>query len=313
MNSTKIINSFLILATITSLSSCSLNTHRPESINSKMSRFEPKDTHRNTTPSLAISAKHIKRLRTKRIPSSIHGDMDKSISAIPNKSLYFLTLLTQYNEFKKYTKSSSPKVTMCPNFHSNLVDFNNKVKNGIKTKKELFVQFPTTKDKINNQVKALYPELMLPLSYIRNTPTISDSLTSKTSKSDAKKSLVTAIDIHIIKTYKELNELCEYGSSTNYYNFENLAGHIQKSRKFGPTSNNISTLVKTPIFSNMALLKSLQSSAVNAQRSIASESFEYTSTKHTNEIIHRFKINWTKEYFKSIQKERRKLEYSNRK
>ena len=40
-----------------------------------------------------------------------------------------------------------------------------------------------------------------------------------------------ALSFHAYKTFREIDQLCKRGKSTNYYNFQNLLTTIQRSKK----------------------------------------------------------------------------------
>jgi hypothetical protein len=146
-----------------------------------------------------------------------------------------------------------------------------------------------------------HPELYLPVSKEGTTPRVIDVINSM--KDGATDSAITevmqnAINIHLSKTYTELRELCDFGSSNNYYIYENLTTHV-KNNKFSATTDNMNILLKTTIFSNRALLTSLsKDKPIQIGRSIASEKRPFP---YSDEVIARLNVPWANDYFKFIK------------
>jgi hypothetical protein len=110
-----------------------------------------------------------------------------------------------------------------------------------------------------------------------------------------------AIDIHLTKTYSEIRELCENGVSDNYYVYENLITHI-KTTSFTAAEKNMNTLLKTTVFSNIALVTALEKIQATPMRSIASiESKKDVSVPYSNELMTRLNVEWAQEYFNYLK------------
>lgn len=136
------------------------------------------------------------------------------------------------------------------------------------------------------------------------TPKVIDIFRSEGSKINESKmnELVnTALDIHLSKTYAEIRELCEFGVSDNYYIYENMITHI-KNTNFAPAENNMNTLLKTTVFSNIALVTALNKVQPQAMRSIASvEVKKDPSAPYSNEVMTRLNVEWAREYFDHLK------------
>jgi hypothetical protein len=148
---------------------------------------------------------------------------------------------------------------------------------------------------------AIRPELLLPLTKNETSPKVIDIIrNSGHSMNDfAINELVhKALDIHLAKTYSEIQELCEYGSSDNYYIYENLITHI-KNNNFDASTHNMNILLKTTIFSNIALITSLnkEQSAKAGGRAIASVPTENNKYAYSSEVMARLNVNWANQYF----------------
>ena len=62
--------------------------------------------------------------------------------------------------------------------------------------------------------------------------------------------------MHLDRTKKEIYELCETGSSANYFIYENL-NSLTSSTPMNPKKENLETILKVSIFANDFLLSSL--------------------------------------------------------
>lgn len=285
----------------------------PESYQQKMARYTPKVEGKNQVPEIRAYDFKFAQSTTKkptRGPASVEAakktEKEKEIEVNPtNKKLYFLSLYTQYESLKNYsTEFSGPSVSICPNFHTSLLRHNEKVPPkaamnvGVK-------KFTYDAKKFSDEAYvASNPELLLPLSKEETTPKVIDVIRgSKGPVSDfAINELVhKALDIHLAKTYSEIRELCEYGVSDNYYIYENLITHI-KSNQFDAGPANMNTLLKTTVFSNVALITSLEKQTKTRApgRSIASVDESDKRGPYVGEIMTRLSVNWANQYFDFI-------------
>lgn len=283
----------------------------PESYQQKMARYEPKAISKNQVPEIKSTNFKFKApenslgMRAARSPASPPENPNLGIESQEvnptNKKLYFLTLFSQYESLKNYSQEFvGPIVSICPNFHTGLLQHNEKAANNAKTlpiNKKFSYDATRYKDEM---YVANRPELLLPLSKDGVTPKVIDVITSsKESMSDfAINELVhKALDIHLAKTYSEIRELCEYGVSDNYYIYENLITHI-KNHKFEADNKNMNTLLKTTLFSNIALMTSLSKGHTPTQgRSIASVSTVHQKNAYASEVMARLNVVWANEYF----------------
>lgn len=298
--------------TFTVLTSCA----GPESYQQKMARYTPKAIGKNQVPDIKTAEFNFKPM------ISTNGKKSRSPASAPenpsvneegketnptNKKLYFLNLYSEYEAMKNYSMEFvGPTVTICPNFHTSLLRHNEKsslttTSMGPKSKK--FTYDPMRYS--DESYIASRPELMLPLSKEEVTPRVIDVIRSKgPSIGDfAVNELVhKALDIHLAKTYSEITELCEYGVSDNYYIYENLITHI-KNNKFEADTKNMNTLLKTTIFSNIALMTSLEanSGATSPSRAIASVPSNAKKSVYATEVMSRLNVNWANQYFDYIK------------
>jgi hypothetical protein len=303
----------LVLAGVTCtllLSSCA----GPESYQQKMARYEPKAISKNQVPD--IKTADFKFQATKNIsgkasrfpasaPENPNLDAETKESNPTNKKLYFLTLYSEYESIKNYSQEfTGPTVSICPNFHTSLLRHNDKVANNPK-KSPITKKFSYDATKFSDEMYvASRPELLLPLSKDEVTPKVIDVIKSSSQPmSDfAVNELVhKALDIHLAKTYSEIRELCEYGVSDNYYIYENLITHI-KNNKFDADNKNMNTLLKTTIFSNIALMTSLDKHTASAPgRAIASIAGDEKKNSYATEVMARLNVTWANQYFDYIK------------
>ena len=304
----------LALATTSSilvLSSCA----GPESYQQKMARYEPKSFSQNLVPDIKTGNFKFKNSPKSsesgpgRFPASVKEGPPQTLEGKEinptNKKLYFLTLFSQYETLKHFSAEfSAPSVSICPNFHNGLLGFKDKYSrfeknySGIKKLTYDSAKFD------DEMYLASKPELLLPLSKDTIAPKVIDIIKSSPEKMSgmAINELVNkAIEIHLAKTYSEIRELCEYGVSDNYFVYENLITHI-KNNKFEAGPQNMNTLLKTTVFSNIALINSLDKENTPARgRSIASVGSEEKVFPYSNEVITRMSVPWVNQYFNYIK------------
>lgn len=300
-----------VLSTITlaTLVSCA----GPETYQEKMSRYTPKVVGVNQVPEFRSAGFKFKE-KAGRGPASAETptSVEKALTeetTLSNKKLYFLTLFGQYESMKKYAQEfDAPSVNICPHFHNSLLEHNGRKPAGfagnITYKNNKKFVYDMTKFSDEDYI-AKRPELSLPLSKDEVTPRVIDIFRSEAkTMTDTKMNELArkALDIHLAKTYGEIRELCEFGVSDNYYVYENLITHIKNS-SFPPAEKNMDTLLKTTLFSNIALVTSLEKIQATTMRSIASvePKVRDNSLSYSNEVMTRLNVEWAREYFESLK------------
>lgn len=299
----------LMTVSLAVLASCS----SPESYQTKMSRYTPKQYGVNQVPEITTSGFQFTTKKGSRLPAS--ADKATSVESVQsneatlsNKKLYFLTLFGQYESMNKYASEfDAPKVSVCPHFHNSLLEHNDRKPAGFSSRlpAKNTKQFVYDSAKFNDaEYVSSHPELSLPLAKNEITPKVIDIFRSEGSKlNDSKMNELvrTALDIHLSKTYAEIRELCEYGVSDNYYIYENMITHIKNSN-FAPAEKNMNTLLKTTVFSNIALVTAVEKIQPQAMRSIASvEKKKDVSVPYSNELMTRLNVEWAREYFDHLR------------
>lgn len=269
--------------------SCASNYRRPESVEDKMSRYEVKKAKINEVPRMAPPSISY----AGRGPASVTTPkkMSRPFSDLTNKRVYFLTLLSQYNDFRPFATYAAPTLAICPHFHTNVVNFNESHQKSFE-KRSWPLHAGTENSYQDESWAKKYPEFYLPVTKESVEPRVLDLLKKSPSKERSQELISLAVDTHVSKIYDELKELCEYGSSDNYFTFENLTSHIKGSGKpFPPGEESLNTLLKTTLFTNKMLIDSLKR-AVPEKGSRAPASME--EARYIDEVIVRLGVDWIK-------------------
>ena len=299
----------LMIVSLSILASCSGH----ESYQSKMSRYTPKQIGTNQVPEITTNRFKFSENKSSRSPAS--SDYTTSVettqsdeATLSNKKLYFLTLFGQYSYMSKYAQEfKAPVVSVCPNFHNSLIELNERRPAGIshKTVAKNSKKFNYNLNKFNDPIYiAAHPELSLPTQKNDVSKKVIDTLRSignELSDSTMNDLVQKALDIHISKTYTEILELCEFGVSDNYFIYENMITHVQNTN-FIPNETNMNILLKSTVFSNQALMVSLDKTPSSASRSIASiEIKKDTKNPYSNEVMTRLNVGWAQEYYDHLR------------
>lgn len=306
------------LALITTLTigifSCS-SYRQPESIEAKMARFMPRDINPNKVPVLAIAADMKTRQPAARGIASVHeevGTQDETLmreTPLSDKRLYFMGLYQQYRNLGKFvSKEHVPEINHCPSFHTTLLNGKTGHKGKVKAKLDFVKRYSTITSHQSKYKNVYFPELSLPIGPYAETPTLGEILAhdKKVNKNIA---FQQALKVHLTKTYKELEELCDTGSSSNYYNFTNLEHHIKRYKgKYQQGPQALKTLYKTTIFSNMALIESLEN-PVSIKRSFKRAPASISTAQkwdniYQDNMIKKLNISWMKIYLEEMMSNR---------
>jgi hypothetical protein len=280
------------------LASCAGSYRRPESFEAKMARFRPRNDNPNTVPTIELDPRMPQQLKApaRRGPASSRAPQLKKLPS--NKRLYFITLYGQYRALSSYIHTEqAPDIKHCPSFHTTMVNY----KEGLPPVQSQKVSFENRYPKeLHADVITSYPELALPMTLSDKRPRLYDVLKDPEAKTGRTTTfyVTQALKVHLTKTYKELEELCDSGTSENYYNYENLTTHIQREGEhFSPTKESLQILLRTTLFSNMTLLKGL--SKTQGGRVPASAT---APNPYEEGLIEKFGLQWTQSYFDSLKK-----------
>jgi len=225
-----------------------------------MTRFsDRKDIEKNITPKI-LSLPVI--LQNRNIASIT--PLKNKKEALNNKQLYFQTLNTQMHKMGDILNKKIIN-DRCPHFHSINLSVLQKLRiNILEERKDL----PENTHYANALKRpAFYPELHLPIKKTKEVKTIFD-LAKNSSKFDYQENVREALTMHLDRTKKEIYELCETGSSANYFIYENL-NSLTSSTPMNPQKENLETILKVSIFANDFLLSSLYQTTETETISVA--------------------------------------------
>lgn len=267
-----------------------------ESFQKKMERYQARTGENILVPEIKSANVQFKVNKTRRFPASV----STSDNSMTNKKLYFMSLNAQYESMKSISNNSTaPTVSICPSFHTGLVTYQEKYPTGPNNFEKKFSY--NLSDLSNDVYVNAHPELYLPMTKDGITPKVLDVLKGskeKMSEGAVNELMQNAVNLHLTKTYTELRELCDYGTSSNYYIYENLITHT-KNEKFEPTTANMNILLKTTLFSNRALITSFyKEKSMKQGRSIASEKVKIP---FSDEVISRLNVPWANDYFNYLK------------
>lgn len=277
--------SILSIVSVNLLYSCASGLRRPESIEEKMRRYQSKIGQVNAVPEIPVVAENW--TQGSRGPASISPFQASQRVDYSNKKMYFFTLWMQYKTLKKFTKSeNAPQINSCPKFHTSMVDKNweSDLTHGELSK----IQWKN----LQQQDISYFPEVHLSVSREHNEPKVKDQFKNLKFADEYQTTVDQALKNHMAKMFTELKELCEHGSSYNYYAFENLMTYTKENTMMA-NNENMEKILKTSIFSNHLIIESLRS--------------KYTMGKYElmiNEINHRIGGQWVNAYFNHYRSKR---------
>jgi hypothetical protein len=295
------ISKVIIWAQVFTFISCASRYRRPESFEEKMNRFEIQAQALNRVPQLKLLSEDFSRMPASAPGKGVLMAQGKKVERGPynNRHLYFITLYEQWNSFRVFSGVGNPDIRICPQFHSTLLTYREKNKGPQRVGQGLNYQGQNLNLKQVTSNLALYPEFQLPVGDKENDPTVIEYLKSNNFNSQEKiiKWAQNGINTHTEKLEKELNALCEYGKTTNYYNFENLITHANK-KHMGPQTKNMKILMKTTLFTNQVILSRLWKRKLQGGRSLASIK---NPKAPILDVMNRMKVPWAKNYFKLVE------------
>lgn len=268
------------------LSSCA-GYRQPESFQEKMDRFRPRTVNPNPVPEFSKTAP-IKSFKANRRRPASAGQEQKLPST---KRLYFMALYNQYKTLGSYLTHSKPaELKHCPSFHTNFVTMNESM-TSIGPKKMNFEKRLSKIGQPSKEKVTHFPELSLPLATGEKAPKLYEVMSPQANYSVL---FENALTLHLTKTYSELQELCDSGSSENYYTYENLTRHIQRTGEdFTSSPESFKAYMKTTLFSNMALVKSLEKDTQRGR-------FPASTPKEQSLFLNQLQADWSDDYFSKV-------------
>lgn len=272
----------IILSTSFFLTNCSTYV-APESVVDKMARFKSKHVNKNPVPA-------IKLWKTSKVKPKIAKSKPRKTEHVEHKvnhkNLYFKALYKQHNLFSKYLpKGQKHFLNHCPAFHNTFLKIKTPLASKAKAK-------TISKVKLKS-LPADAPIYSLPSSHAKKSAT----LTVQQSKGHHK-TIQEAVIAHSNRTLLELKEFCDTGTSLNYYNFANVITHVKNNKIAFHTDKekSMKSLLKTTIYSNLAILKNLDS-ITDKGRFPASNTKQRIEASEVNRVL---ETDWTADYFDSL-------------
>jgi hypothetical protein len=189
--------------------------------------------------------KKFKPTKTSRSIASAQVGLD-----ISNKKAYFLSLYKQHAQFAQLANIDQ-QINSCPQFHNDLLTYKDELSNRKVSKANLdFSEVLIDKSKITS-----YPVLSLPY---RNTDLY--SYISDNNKWDQSETIaLSAIKSYAQSMRKEIETMCEFGNSNDYYIFENMISYYRNNLDFIYSFQALPSVLKVSPIANIFLLESLQS------------------------------------------------------
>lgn len=241
-----------VLVGLQLLYSCASGLRRPESIANKMKRYKSKVGQVNAVPEVPLIQGNWS--QSGRAPASIAPLADSQRLNYSNKKMYFFTLFMQYKTLASFTKQEdATRIGSCPKFHTSMIG--DKWDTQISRDESHQIKWKN----IQQQDISYFPEVHLPIYQNESKPKVKDIFEKIQFEDEYQKTVNQAFQNHLVKMFTELRELCEHGSSFNYYAFENLLAHT-KSHSFIANNENMKKLLKTSIFSNHLIIESMRKS-----------------------------------------------------
>lgn len=246
-----------LIAIFSILWGCGNYYKKPESIEAKMARYESKDLSINDIPSFKATEAHIKKTKSRMPASADQEEIGES-----NKSVYFMSLHTQYQAMGDLYPEHKKSLKMCPTFHQEILKAPVKTTNWSQRED---IDFK------NSIVKSFN---------VKN-----------------KSELSIAMKNYMNSTFNELSILCDRGYSSNYYIYENFITLAAKKGVVTKDVNGINALLKTSIFFNDTLLKTIANEERIRKKSRGLASSE-SAPNYPKEALRRLKASWATDLLK---------------
>lgn len=230
---------------------------------------------------------------TSRTPASYLNKTTKLVKS-SNKTVYFLGLYDQYNRLKQFTDHNVREVDSCPRFHNDFLDYQktHQISYNRSEQKKTWSFGKMVKLIRGNIKKLTLPELNLATEENKKLSELSSLRREDISK---------AIAIHANNTKKEIEKICLTGNTENYYIYTNLVDYMEKNPSYKNSKSAFDTLMKTTLFSNIVLLKSLNTTK-GTNRTLASN-FNYIE----QEIMLRLNASWAKPLINNVKQAKNNL------
>lgn len=198
-------------------------------------------------PNYALAPEVFARVKTQATPTATRAPasaetMLAELDQRPSlRRLYFRALYQQWQQVSQLS-TRSRELKSCPQYHHDKLTVDEAQRG------PFLASFGARPEA---QLLAYYPEWALPVKRAGKVTTVWNTGEARL--------LPKAMAAHEGKLRRELNELCESGTSDGYFRLENLATYLRGHAKQHPEAG-LAALLKIPVFSTMLLVKSVEGS-----------------------------------------------------
>ncbi len=190
---------------------------------------------------------YVKKFKPTKASRSI-ASVDTGLS-LSNKKAYFLSLYKQYEQFNQITNVED-KINSCPQFHNDLLTYESDLSGENISK----INLDFSEVLIDKTAVTSYPVLSLPYegtdlySYIQHNKAWSQS----------KQIALSALKSYTKGIKREIETMCEFGNSNDYYIYENMISYYRNNQDFIYSYQALPSVLKVSPVANIFLLESLK-------------------------------------------------------
>lgn len=256
-----------------------------------MGRYSARTNGKTPKAQLNISPIEFEKIGARTPASADTESTNYKMEEMPNKRAYFVALLNQYYGLSQFF-SDKKELNSCPNFHN--VWLNLKKPQEYITYKPRF----TLSDLKSDATYSKNPILLLPVDSTAKTSydLYKDGFIK--TEADLYKNLNLALLYKVSQIHLEVTELCEYGSSDDYFIYENFITY-SKDKNDDKMEKRLGLALRNNILINQALISSMDIPKKTANRTIASESIKKDDDLKT--ILSKFNMPWAETYFMGLE------------
>ena len=216
----------------------------------------------------------------KRAPASTDQELAEELERTEQKPslrrLYFRALYQQWQDVA-HAASGEPKLRSCPQYHHD----------------------KTVMDETRSEMSSFVVGAKPAAEHLPYYPEWALSVKTKAGArpvwtAGGKKLVTSALKTHASKLRRELNTLCEEGTSDAYFRLENMVTYIADKPEF-QQQEGLRALLKIPVFSTMLLVKSVQGGP------------QVRFTRHDEELLREVKGFQLQRYIVELKKQRHTL------
>lgn len=203
----------------------------------------------------------------------------KNETDLSDKNAYFLSLYSQYKTMSKLTHTKE-ELNVCPQFHNEILSAD------IKANEVVSLNNSSFKNLMTNPY-AVVQNPSLSLNY--KGTNVYNYLTSKKVWNKANRVVKKALISHNDLNLKELNQLCETGSSEGFYAFKNMVSYYS-TNSFAYSKQSMPAFLKIPVVANILILN-------NYSKKISS---------YESNVISSLNISWFSSYLNDLKRDSNK-------